>query len=351
MVVKSPFGGEIVHNHRRATGARPNETDESSKMNDDAKIVSDYWGVDRKASRPKNWLEHQVMYEFLHRRVSGDANVATCGWFKQQFFPEPVELCLSLGCGFGGFERGAIAAGISNRFHANDLSSGAIEKAQQAARDAGLADRIKYSVVNLDKIALSPQTYDAIFAISSAHHILELENLFKQCRIALKPGSLLFLDEYVGPSRFQTPPFVNDTINRILAILPARYRRNLFADDGSTIDRYVPPTIEQMKGLDPSEAIRSADIMTALKLYFDIVEFRPYGGGILHMLFSGIMGNFDENNDSDVALLKTIATFEEILEETGAIQSDFAVIVAKPRETAAEKRSWTMPFRKIKSSR
>jgi 2-polyprenyl-3-methyl-5-hydroxy-6-metoxy-1,4-benzoquinol methylase len=316
-------------------------------MTDAAKIVSDYWGVDRKASRPKNWLEHRVMQEFLQRRVSGDANVATCEWFKRRFFPEPVELCLSLGCGFGGFERGAIGAGIGSRFHANDLSSGAIDKAQQAARDAGLADRIEYSVANLDKITLPPQSYDAIFAISSAHHVFDLENLFKQCRIALKPGSLLFLDEYIGPSRFQTPPFVNDTINRLLAILPAHYRRNLFTDDGTTIDKYVPPTIEQIESLDPSEAIRSADIMTALKPYFDIVEFRPYGGGILHMLFSGIMGNFDENSDSDVALLKTIATFEEILEETGAIQSDFAVVVAKPRETAAGKQVRESPFRRI----
>jgi 2-polyprenyl-3-methyl-5-hydroxy-6-metoxy-1,4-benzoquinol methylase len=302
-------------------------------MSDAAKIVADYWGMDRKANRPSNWLEHKVMFEFLHRRVSGDSNIATCQWFKRQFFQEPAELCLSLGCGFGGFERSALTVGIANKFHANDLSSGAIEKAQQAARDAGLSDRISYSVANLDELVLSPQSYDAIFAVSSAHHVFQLENLFRQCRIALKPGSLLFLDEYVGPSRFQTSPFVNDIINRILTILPARYRKNLFTNDGSAIDRYTPPMIEQFLRLDPSEAIRSAEIINTLKMYFDIIEFRPYGGGILHMLFSGIMGNFDENNDSDVAILEIIATFEEVLEKAGAIQSDFAVIVAQPRQS------------------
>lgn len=49
------------------------------------------------------------------------------------------------------------------------------------------------------------------------------------------------------------------------------------------------------------------------------------------MLMSGIMGNFDENVDVDVALIQIIATFEEALEEVGAIERDFAAIVAKPR--------------------
>lgn len=171
---------------------------------------------------------------------------------------------------------------------------------------------------------MSPQTYDAIFAISSAHHVFELENLLTQCRIALKPGSLLFQDKYIGPSRFQTPPLVNDIINRLSRNSLGALSRNLFANDGSTIDRYTPPTIEHMEGLDPSEAIHSAEI----------VEFRPYCGGILHMLFSGIMGPFDENDDTDVALLQTIATFEEVLRllvQTRRLRADIAQQFARYR--------------------
>ena len=50
---------------------------------------------------------------------------------------------------------------------------------------------------------------------------------------------------------------------------------------------------------DPSEAIRSEEIVPTLLRYFDILEFRPYGGAIQHMLLSGITGNFDENNEAD----------------------------------------------------
>jgi hypothetical protein len=163
-----------------------------------------------------------------------------------------------------------------------------------------------------------------------------LENLFRQCRNALKPGGLLFLDEYIGPSRFQSSPAVTDLINRLRDNFPDRYKRSLFANDGTPIYPYFPSPPEHFEKHDPSEAVRSSEIVNTLKMYFDVLEFRPYGGAILHMLFSGIMGNFDENNDSDVALLKTIATFEEAMEAAGAIETDFAAIVAKPKEVLPE---------------
>ena len=125
-------------------------------------------------------------------------------------------------------------------------------------------------------------------------------------------------------------------INRLRDILPEKYRQSLFAEDGSLIHPYAPSPIEHFEKHDPSEAVRSGEIVSTLKLYFDILEFRPYGGAILHMLFSGIMGNFNENDETDVALLRTIATFEEVMEGAGVIGSDFAAIVAKPKPVLSE---------------
>lgn len=320
----------------RAEGRQPtSDPAELSRVDklekDSTQIVAEYWAVDRSSGRPISWDEHKVLLEFMHRRVTGDPNVTTYEWFKRKFFQKPAELCLSIGCGFGAFEKGAIELGIAKRFHAYDISSGAIERAKQGAAQAGVADRIAYDVLNINEIVLPANTYDAIFAISSAHHIFNLENLFRQCQGALKPGGLLFLDEYIGPSRFQSSPEVTEIINKVLSILPPRYRKSQFANNGTTIDRYVPSPVEHFEQHDPSEAIRSAEIVSTLRLYFDIVEFRPYGGTILHMLLSGITGNFDETKDSDVALLNLLATFEEILENAGVIEADFAAIVAKPK--------------------
>lgn len=293
--------------------------------------TSDWWAVDRRR-KVHSWLQHPIIQQYMNRRISGDATLPTYLWFKQKYFLKPANHCLILGCGFGDFERGAIHFGIGQQFDAHDISAGAIEKARQAAADAGMGDKIEYYVTDLNQLTLPANTYDAVFIISAAHHILNLENLFLQCQKALKPGAMLFLDEYIGPSRFQSSPFSVGIINRVLAILPPRYRLNLIHNDGRTNDSFVPPTPEIFEQNDPSEAIRSTEIMGTLKHCFEIVEFRPYGGAILHMLFSGIMGNFDEHNETDVALLHILTAFEETLEKTGSIESDFAAIVARAKQ-------------------
>lgn len=292
--------------------------------------MSDYWAIDRSKDL-HSWLQHPTLLTFVSERVSGDPAVGTYLWFKQKYFPKPAEMCLILGCGFGQFERHAMAIGIAKRFHAHDISAGAIEKARQAAAEAGLAERIEYCITDLNRFTLPARTYDAVFIIMAAHHVVEIEDMFAQVRRAMKPGALLFLDEYIGPNRFQSAPLNVEIINRLLRVLPSRYRLSLFAQDGSTVDRYAPTPPEVIERADPSEAVRSADIVHALKGQFDIVALRPYGGSIQHMLYSGIMGNFDANDETDVALLRSIAIFEETLERTGVLESDFAAIVARPK--------------------
>jgi len=76
---------------------------------------------------------------------------------------------------------------------------------------------------------------------------------------------------------------VTAIINRELATLPESYRRSLFTD-GHIIDRYMPTPIWYLKEHDPSEAIRSDEIVDKLKKWFNIVEYKPYGGAVFRLL-------------------------------------------------------------------
>jgi hypothetical protein len=98
-----------------------------------------------------------------------------------------------------------------------------------------------------------------------------------------------------------------------------------------TIESYLPSPEEHFQKNDPSEAVRSAEIVSCLEREFEIVEYRPYGGALMHMLLSRITGNFRADDADDVAFLSSLAAFEESLENLGAIESDFAAIVAKPK--------------------
>jgi SAM-dependent methyltransferase len=312
-------------------------------MNEAANVVSKYWAVDRSQDR-LSWLQHPIAQEMANRRVSGDPAISPVQWFKNKYVPRPLGLALSLGCGHGAIERAGLTIGLAKRFHANDLSSGAIEQARAAATAAGVSDKIEYSVLDLDGCTLPPATYDAIFAISSAHHVFQLENLFRECRKALKYDGLMFLNEYIGPSRFQSAPEVVDAINQLRDVLPEKYRRSLAANDGSLVGPFALSAVDHFEKTDPSEAVRSGELVSTLAMYFDIVEIRPYGGALQHMLFDGIMGNFNENDEGDAALLRVIATFEELMESAGVIDSDFAAIVARPKRAESRGRSAMRQF-------
>jgi len=290
--------------------------------------VADYWATDRKRPIPISWLEHPALLQHIHQRVTGDPLLGTYQYWKNRFLPEAAALCLSLGCGVGRFERDMIKIGAVKKFHAHDISDGAIAKAGAAAD--GLEDQIEYFVTDLNNFMLPAATYDAIFVISAAHHIFDLESFFKQCRQALVPGGLLFIDEYVGPSRFQCSPLALRMINKILAILPQKYRHDLLTA-GNVRASFENPTIESFEATDPSEAVRAAEILAVLKLHFEVLEIRPYGGAIMHMLLSGLTGNFQPDDPCDLALLNMIALLEEELENAGALESDFAAAVARPR--------------------
>ncbi len=48
------------------------------------------------------------------------------------------------------------------------------------------------------------------------------------------------------------------------------------------------------------------------------------------MLLSGTAGNFDPHSAEDAALVRILAFFEEELEKVGALETDFASVVARP---------------------
>jgi ubiquinone/menaquinone biosynthesis C-methylase UbiE len=301
------------------------------QMDEKAKLTADFWGRGKVPSKPLGWLEHPTCRRFINRRATGDENMGIIEYFRQRHFPTIPDLALSLGCGFGDFDRMVIKCNLARNVHACDISSAAIAQAKNTAEAEGLGDRIEYSVADLNSIQLPLHKYDAVFAISSVHHVFQLETLFEQVRNTLKPGAPFFLDEFIGPSRFQSSPFVTEVINRILAALPQKYRLNLFSNDGSFVNGYAAPPIKWFEEHDPSEAVRSGEIMRTLKMYFDVIEYKAYGGGILHMLLSGIAGNFDPQDENDVCILTILNVLDEFLEKAEAIESDMAAILCRAK--------------------
>ncbi len=190
---------------------------------------------------------------------------------------------LSLGCGSGGLERHALQIGICEKFEAFDVAEGAIKVAQEEATKLGLKSKIQYQAKDINSIQLDVGRYDIVLASSSVHHFKELEHVFGQVKKALKPEGLFIMDEFIGPSQFQWTDKQLKLANQLLQILPEKYRKKHSSSDEFK-ENICRPSLKHMNAYDPSEAVRSAEIVSVLSEYFRIIERVDYGGTILHYL-------------------------------------------------------------------
>jgi hypothetical protein len=247
--------------------------------------------------------------------------------------------------------------------------------ARQRAAELGLSN-IHYYVADINELTLPQNLYDAVWIAQAMHHFEALEHVSQQISRALKPDGLLILEDYVGPSRFQFPARQKEVVNLCLALLPAQYRarmpeavdretrrsltvrRNLgrrLIDklrDGDLIGAVLRrvqlywqsrrpgvsektvvrfPSARDVIAADPSEAIRSEEIVKVLQQSFEIVEKKDWGGNILQFLLADIAGNFvDEANEQAASYLRMLINIEETFLQGGEFASDFAYIVARP---------------------
>lgn len=93
--------------------------------------------------------------------------------------------------------------------------------------------------------------------------------------------------------------------------------------------RFVPMTREQWNAVDPSESVRSDEIIPLLKQYFKAVDVRYTGGSIMQFTLYDIAGNFYDDNEETRDLLDMLFKIEEVLVKHDDVPQDYAVIVAK----------------------
>jgi SAM-dependent methyltransferase len=247
----------------------------------------------------------------------------------------PVERMLSIGCGRGELERHLSLFPAFLDCDAWDLSESAVDTARRLAEQEN-RHNIHYAVRDANTAEIAPARYDAIWFNNSLHHIEALERVCENVAGGLKPGGWLFLNEYVGPNRFDMPLRQKEAIRAAFALIPRRLRRHRGQDGGTEIAE-IPaiPCPAETVAADPSEAVRSADILGVVGHYFDIVEQNPAGGTILQFLLHGIAGNFQPEDQESMEVLDTLLRIERSLIRAGDLASDFAVVAARRRARPA----------------
>lgn len=116
-----------------------------------------------------------------------------------------------------------------------------------------------------------------------------------------------------------------DHCNRLLQALPAE----LVLDKHNHTHRVGRPNIKRFLAIDPSEAVRSDEMLPLLRARFDIAIQRPYGGNIFAWLFSHILFHFDDRPD----LIDMVLREEQKLLAAGELQSHHILVFFEKRVT------------------
>ena len=233
--------------------------------------VAAYWDENRDKSKdPTFWMAHPACRAAINRRVTGNPHEWPLGWFKRVYVPKPFEHGVSWGCGLGPLERALIRDQIVNEIDAFDISPASLKDARNEAAREGLIG-INYDIGDFNDPHLDGGRYDIAFFHQSLHHVSALERLFRRLVLALRPGALVYVDEYVGPSRHEWRDEDLRLAQAILDMLPAE------AKLGRRVELPIEPN-------DTSEAIRSSEIEAFLRSFLDILAWRPYGGQVVDLV-------------------------------------------------------------------
>ncbi len=283
----------------------------------------------RRENPLRGWLDSYLLHgERLNAPVSGSPSVNWLVGLVERLGIPPESHWLSVGCGTAGYEVGAAQTGLFAHLDAIDISSSALEAGRKTAAAAGV-DNISFIEADFAQHRLAPESYDVAFMNMSLHHVEELDAFLSRIAACLGPDGYFLINEYVGPRQFQFGEAQLSIVNDLLEVLPEKLRRDVTT--GEIKRSYERKSVEYWNVADPSEAIRSDQIVPALDRRFHVVERIDYGGTVLHLLLEHIIHNFDNGNDAHVAILRLLARFEDVLIHRGVLDSDFTVMALAPK--------------------
>lgn len=231
-----------------------------------------------------------AVQRYLNRAATGEDNTPYEDYFTEVYAKSTAApRLLSVGCGSGSHELYLAEKGPYRLVHGIDLAPGLTEKARNIARARGL-NNVKFECKNFLTEPLQGR-YDVVLFHQSLHHFSDFTFIFEKfLPEVLKPGGILVLHEYVGPDRLQWTASQLRAANRALRTLP-RQRRRIFQTSFIKSQIYRPG-LWRMKASDPSEAVASSQIRSALRKYTETLEEHPLGGNLLHLVLKDIAHHF-----------------------------------------------------------
>ncbi|MGH6857120.1 MAG: methyltransferase domain-containing protein, partial [Methylocella sp.] len=292
-----------------------------------ARKVASFW--DENAGRHcepfAHWESPAPIQHALNKLVTGDIAIHPPGWFMQHY--GPFARVAELGCGDGILVHVLLDGDPGLTVDAYDISTASLARAAERIKThCGTIERCRFLPIDLNKDVLPAAAYEAVLTTGAMHHVENLDFCFGNIARSLRPGGYLWLNDYVGPNRFQWSNTQMRLADELLGLVPKAWRRR---------DKVTRCDARALRAMDPSEAVASQHIEAALTAHFEIVQKWPRGGTLLAPIFgSGCLDPAMADSPEGLAILAAMFEAEQDLIRDGALPSDSYVYIAKPRSSA-----------------
>lgn len=274
-----------------------------------------FWDAQAGATQRRYWADYPLVRNHVNTCVTDVWWGLPTHGFKAGWAYQPLARGLSIGCGTGLLERDLRWMRICEEVDAYDLSPESIRLARERALDG-----VRFEVADCERFEYPRDRYDALFFHGSMHHIFDPAALLDRILPALREGGLLFLDDYVGPSRDEWTDEHLVHANRVYAELPASWR---------TVETLDPP----YDFTDPSEMVRSSAILPAVRERFEILWERPYWGNLLFPLLSQV-DDAEASRPESEPILRMLIEHEQQLVREGAFATPLFVWIVGRKKRA-----------------
>jgi SAM-dependent methyltransferase len=233
---------------------------------------------------------------------------------------------LSIGCGNGNHSMKLAELGWCTEVLGIDLATLSIAEANKSAKRKGLS-QCNYQARNVLTTTFD-RTYDVVLFHSSLHHFDNMNQfLLETVAPLLSTNGLLVVFEYVGPNRLQWTKEQLEKSNELLRSIPQAMRTRL---DGSIKRKIYRPGLWRMILSDPSEAVDSAVIRSALDKHFNPIVVKSKGGNLLHLILKDIAHHFVDDKVETKRILQELFEAEDAFLQKHESDFIFGVYQKRP---------------------
>jgi SAM-dependent methyltransferase len=210
-----------------------------------------------------------------------------------------------------------------------DLNPTMLDRGRNQARDAGLDDCILPQQGDFNQWK-PVDSYHAVIANQSLHHVANLEGLFDAIRDAITTtNGVLITSDMIGRNGHQRWPEALTIVQEFWDRLPTQYKYN------HQLKRTEEKFVNWDCATEGFEGIRAQDILPLLQQRFHFDLFVPFSNVISPFIDRSFGPNFDATSETDRQLIDEIHSRDEVEIASGRITPTqmFAVLsVDKSRQ-------------------